>query len=104
MNKLARLFTGTIKTGTCLVNRRSFLDCVSVMHESRVKAVVDPDYLIATDAKFKATMDAVVTCPYCSNEIVFGDAIKMDGISLTIECPVCHTTPPHRNEVEYYHI
>lgn len=101
MNILSRLFSGSDKSEPCLLNPRSFLDCMSIMRECSVHSITDPDYLIASDPNFKAAMNAVVTCPYCSNEIEFGSAVKMQGVAMTIECPVCHTAPTHTNHYEY---
>lgn len=93
MSILSRLFSGGSKTETSLINPRSFLDCMSIMRECSVHAVTDPDYLIPADPNFKAAMDAVVTCPYCSSELVFGNAVKMHNAQIIVQCPACHTVP-----------
>ena len=98
MNILSRLFTSREKHEPCLLNPRSFLDCMGIMRECSVHSITDPDYLVASDPNFKAAMDAVVTCPYCSNEIMFGNAVKMQGAAITVECPACHTIPTQSHQ------
>lgn len=101
MSILSRLFSGERKPKPYLLNPRSFLDCMSIIRECSVHSITDPDYFIASDPNFKAAVDAEVTCPYCSNDIIFGNAVKMQGVRITVQCPVCHTVPAQSNQNEY---
>ena len=102
MSILSRLFSGgSNKHEPYLLNPRSFLDCMSIIRECSVHSITDPDYLIAADPNFKAAMDAEVTCPYCNSEIFFGNAVRIQGIRVTVQCPSCHTVPTQSNQNEY---
>jgi hypothetical protein len=74
-------------------NDKSFVGCVDLVHAWKMKAAIDPDIVTPDDPALKAAFKSVVCCPYCSNDILFGDAVINKGIAMRIRCPVCQTEP-----------
>jgi len=72
---------------------RNFVDCVDLVHAWKIKATVDPDVITLDDPVLTSAFKRVVSCPYCSTDIIFGDAVINTGIAMRIRCPVCHTEP-----------
>jgi len=93
MGFLNRMFKKQESTDSQTEYGKNFVDCVDLVNAWKIKATVDPDVITPDDPVLKSAFKNVVSCPYCSNDIVFGDAVVNTGIAMRIRCPVCHTEP-----------
>jgi hypothetical protein len=98
MGLLSRLFTGTRKPAQTTIPT-TFVECLDVVRNWSAKAAVDPDFDI-NDQSLHAALAAHVTCPYCSQAITFGNAVKFQGTSLQVQCPACHTVPTKEKDYD----
>jgi uncharacterized Zn-finger protein len=79
---------------------RTFLECLEIVRDWTAQARFDPD-MEFNDSKLRMAMNTNVTCPYCASEYRFDEAIKSYGASVSVECPICHTTPQIHPREEY---
>jgi len=100
MRILQRLFSTDDSDFPQELKKLTFLDCFNIVQSWSARAVVDPDLELDNKALNDALL-ATVTCPYCNNEIVFGDAVVTQGVQLTVKCPSCGTKPAVRNHYEF---
>jgi transposase-like protein len=88
MGMINRIFTRQPTPSTPLPEPTTFTECLNIVSVWTMKAAIDPD-LTFEDTALRSAMKARVTCPYCSSEIVFGQAMKSSGASISIVCPHC---------------
>jgi hypothetical protein len=98
MGLLRRLFTGGRENNQEFIPT-TFIECLDIVHNWSARAAIDPDFDI-NDKKLHAALKAQVTCPYCANSIQFGNAVKFQGISLQVQCPICHTIPSKEKDYD----
>jgi len=98
MGFLKRLFSNDDSDE--VVEKLTFIDCMNIAQSWSANATIDPD--IELDNKsLNTALQATVTCPYCSNEILFGDAVTSQGVQITIRCPSCGTEPAAKRRYEF---
>lgn len=93
MGFLNRIFNKQEQSDYQAGSSQNFVDCVDLVHAWKMKAAIDPDIVAPDDPVLKAAFKSVVCCPYCSTDIVFGDAVVNTGVAMRIRCPVCQTEP-----------
>lgn len=74
-----------------------FVRCLEVVRIWNVQATYDPDIDI-NYPKLQAAFDSFVTCPYCSSHYYFSECVSLNGSSLAVQCPSCHTVPSDGSE------
>ena len=92
MGILRRLFSNDNSGFHSELENLTFIDCLNIVQTWSAQATIDPDLELDNKALNNA-LHATVNCPYCSNEIVFGDAVTSHGVRLTVRCPSCGTEP-----------
>lgn len=96
MKMFRRLFSGNdSKTSNAMpynLEPTSFVDCLAITREWSALARFDPD-VDFNDIKLRKAMTTVVSCPYCSNEFTFGDAVSIRGVDFHVQCPYCNASP-----------
>ena len=98
MGILRRLFSNDDSKNE--LEKLTFIDCMNIVQSWSANATIDPD--IELDNKsLNTALQATVTCPYCSNEINFGDAVTSIGVKITIKCPSCGTEPAAKRSYEF---
>ncbi len=92
MGILKRLFSINDPNFHNKPEKLTFIDCFDIVQTWSARAIVDPD--IESDNKaLNNALRATVTCPYCKNEIYFGDAVTPKGVQMMIKCPSCGVEP-----------
>ena len=82
------------------IEKLTFIDCMNIVQSWSANATIDPD--IELDNKsLNNALQATITCPYCSNEILFGDAVTSHGVQITIKCPSCGIEPAAKRRYEF---
>ena len=97
MSVFQRLFSGKREKAEQHLQSMDFVECLEVVRIWNVQATYDPDIDI-NYPKLQAAFDSFVTCPYCSNHYYFGESVNLQGSSLKVQCPVCHTIPSDGSE------
>lgn len=80
-------------------SNKSFVDCVQIVNAWKTRATIDPDIVSPNDTALRSALNSHVSCPYCSSEINFKDAVINSGVSMRIRCPVCQTEPVVRHNI-----
>jgi uncharacterized Zn-finger protein len=101
MGILQRIFSNSAKKQPVdEVTPTSFLDCFNIVQSWSAKVAVDPDFDM-NDKSLRTALDTFVTCPYCSAQIRFGDAVHFHGANPQVQCPACHTVTKKEKHYEY---
>ena len=98
MGILRRLFSNDDSEE--LIEKLTFIDCMNIVQSWSANATIDPDIELDNKSLNKA-LQATVTCPYCSSEIHFGDAVTSRGVQITVKCPSCGTEPAAKRRYEF---
>lgn len=88
MGMINRMFTKQSAPSTVVPEPTTFSECLNIVSRWTMKAAIDPD-LTFEDATLRSAMKAHVTCPYCSSNIIFGQAMHSSGANISIVCPHC---------------
>ncbi|KPJ91973.1 MAG: hypothetical protein AMJ53_10315 [Gammaproteobacteria bacterium SG8_11] len=100
MGILQRIFTNSAKKPVVSAAPKSFLECFNIIQNWSAKVAVDPDFDM-NDKDLHIALDTLVTCPYCSANIRFGDAVQFQGARVQVQCPACHTITKKEKNYEY---
>jgi hypothetical protein len=100
MGILQRIFSNSAKKQPAVVTPTSFLECFNIVQNWSAQVAVDPDFDI-NDKALRTALDTMVTCPYCSAHIKFGDAVQFQGARPQVQCPACHTVTKKEKNHEY---
>ena len=84
MGILKRIFSNSAKTPQVSATPTTFLECFNIVQNWSVKAAVDPDFDM-NDKDLHAALGTFVTCPYCSANIKFGNAVQFHGARLQVQ-------------------
>ena len=88
MGMLNRIFAKNTTPATHIPEPKTFSECLDIVSNWSMKAAIDPD-LTFEDTALRSAMKAHVTCPYCSSDIIFGEAMQSSGANISIICPRC---------------
>jgi len=100
MGILQRIFSQAAKKSTISAAPTSFLECFNIVQNWSAKVAVDPDFDM-NDKELHTALDTLVTCPYCSETIRFGNAVQFQGARVQVQCPACHTVTKKEKNYEY---
>lgn len=73
---------------------------MNIVQQWSAKVSIDPDFDM-NDKQLRSALDTEVSCPYCSAQIRFGDAVSFEGVNPKVQCPVCHTVSKKEKNYEY---
>ena len=79
----------------------SFVDCIEMVHAWKTQIILDPDAMFHQDDSLSAAMNSQVSCPYCSHEMKFREAVINSGAALKVRCPACLTEPALHTDHEF---
>jgi hypothetical protein len=97
---LKRIFSNSAKKQTISAAPTTFLECFNIVQNWTAKVAVDPDFDM-NDKDLHTALDTLVTCPYCSATIKFGNAVQFQGARVQVQCPSCQTITKKEKNYEY---